>query len=302
MRDESGTLDQLWRQLEELVRAQQERFPHVVEVYGKIQQLAAERREIEEEMMRLQAQPTPQGGEKKQFHLGNGSAAKLGALEREISQLQAEWVAFKEQNAQIKSTAGKILKRVPPGAPEADQLARLAIVRGGGLTFEEIGDDLGVLLELAARRNQSGESVDTAKYSESVADPRRAEGHSLQKVTGTMVGNAQGAGEGHAVSDSFVPAQNVPFQQQAPELVRRRGRPRKFTWAQKQEWVRKHDQQTVSLKTLAKEMYPGEPFTTELRHRVESLLSRARKELARKGRDDRPDGMGSASRRTAPQP
>ncbi len=279
MRDESSTLDQLWHHLEELAREQQGRFRHVLEVHEKIHQLADERQRIEEEMMRMKAQPGQQEGGENQPQAGNGSATKLEELEREISRLQAEWVAFKEQNAQIKRTAGKILKRVPPGAPEADQLSRLAVVRGGGLTFEEIEDDLVVLRELAANRKRTGESVDTSKGTVNLADPSRAEGDSAQRDKGTMAGSTQGVIEDHVVSESVEAMQDVPSHSEAPEPIRRRGRPQRFTSEQKRTWVRRRDKERASLVSLAREMYPEEDFTELVRHRVEAALSRFRKQF-----------------------
>lgn len=55
------------------------------------------------------------------------------------------------------------------------------------------------------------------------------------------------------------------------------------------------------MQVLAWEMYPGEPFTTEVRHKAESLLSRTRKEAVRRGIYDQPLGIGQAPSGPAPQ-
>lgn len=304
MLTESSTLDQLWHHLEGLARAQQGILPHVAEVYEKIGQLAAERQRIEEEMMRVKAQPVQQEGEKGQPQAGNGSRTKRDELEEEIAGLLKEWTAFKEQNAQIKRTAEKILKRVPPGAPEADQLTRLAMVKGGGLTFEEIDDDLAVMLELAACRKRTGEDLDPARDVKSVEDPCPAEEQPSQLDKSAAAGPQEDC-QGHALSNSVAPLQDVPCQRQAPKDVRRRGRPVKFSWEQKKEWVRRRDEEGESLVSLAREMYPEEKFTNGLRHRTEASLSRFRKQIRTECAAI--DGITaknkeSASPRVAPQP
>ncbi len=192
MQDNAETLNQLRDLLEQLARQQHDRCPHIAEVCDQIDELAAERQKIEAEIMRKRSQKKSSKGRREQPAASDQTEGKLKDLEGEISALLSDWSTFKEQNSQIKQTVANILKRVPPEAPEAAQLTRLALARGGAITLAEIHDDLILLLELAGNRKRIVSVANAGEGSVNLADPNQTEGDSAQRDTVTMAGRPEG--------------------------------------------------------------------------------------------------------------
>ena len=171
-------------------------------------------------------------------------------IERQIAPLAEEHRAFKAGVEELRRLILKILKRYPNGEPAVGQLSALSLVKQGLLNFDDLRDDLDAIQEVA---DQMLENVNTD----------------------CAVGSAA------AGSAETTPKDRVGFAESALPK-RRRGRPQKFSPEQKRAWLEKRDQ-GASIRTLAREMYPGSEFNIIVSHRIQSSLSRWRKQYVGTG-------------------